>query len=182
MWYSDECLRKHKFYCTVGDRIIHHEIDLSWSNASHYCRDNMSDLATVSEANTGYLNKSGWIALYRGVGETWSWIGHEPSSYRNWAPGQPDKTDCGLLKPAAVKWQSNVCSKKLNFVCFDDNLVVVNESKTWEDALRHCRSMQAPCDDTSVPCVDRYDFLSLEDVSDYSYVRDRIYRATTDEV
>lgn len=182
MWHSDRCSGKYEFYCTVGDSIIHHKINLNWYSASHYCQNKVSDLATVSETNAGYFKKSGWIGLYREVGETWSWIGDGPSSYRNWAPREPVNTDCGFLKTATIKWYSSACSKKLNFVCFDDNLVVVNESKTWEDALQHCRAMETPCVKSSAPCVDRYDFLSLEALSDYNYVRDRIHKATTDEV
>ncbi len=182
LWYSDRCSGAHEFYCIMEDRIIHHGFNLSWYRASQYCQEYISDLATINKRNIGCFNKSGWIGLYREVGETWSWIGHGSSSYRNWAPGQPVNTDCGSFELASVEWQSHSCSKRLHFVCFDDNLVLVNESKTWEGALKHCRGMKTPCVDSLVPCEYRYNFMSLEDLSDYNYVRDRIYRATTDEV
>lgn len=52
---------------------------------------------------------------------------------------------------------------------------------TWEDALRHCWEMETPRVDSAGPREYGYNLLSLN-VSEYSYVRDRIYRATTDEV
>ncbi|KAI4810736.1 hypothetical protein KUCAC02_013668 [Chaenocephalus aceratus] len=84
------------------------------------------------------------IGLHRKAGETWSWIGDQQSDFRNWAQGEPFYADCGSFDPVNQKFHSKACSTELPFLCYDDNLVVVNENKTWEDALKHCRKMESP--------------------------------------
>ncbi|KAL7394407.1 hypothetical protein ABVT39_025667 [Epinephelus coioides] len=178
-WYSLRCLSKRNFFCSQENKIKHHKMLLTWFHASQYCQsNNTGELATITNAD--HLKKTGWIGLYREAGETWKWIGDQPSDYRNWAPKEPITYDCASFNLGTKKWFGRMCSTELHFVCHDDNLVVVNENKTWEDALSHCRSMKTPCV-SQRPCKYKHDLLSLE-LSDYSYVRDRIYRATTDEV
>lgn len=176
MWYSAQCSSINNVYCSRGDVIQYHTVMLSWYDAVKCCMENYGYLATVTQVNSGDVDKRGWIGLYRVGGKTWNWTGSLASSYRNWAPGQPLTADCGSLHAFIGGWVGYACSEKFNPFCFVDNLVVVNENKTWEDALIHCREMKASC----AGCT--YDLLSLTDVSQYNYVRDRIYRATTDEV
>lgn len=102
------------------------------------------------------------------------------SDYRNWAPGQPLTSDCGSFDPVTGQWYIKQCPQKLQFVCYDDSLVVVKKNKTWEEALRYCRSMRATCTASQEECV--YNLLSLTYMIEYNYVRERIYKATTDEV
>ncbi|XP_044063669.1 macrophage mannose receptor 1-like [Siniperca chuatsi] len=182
MWNSTNCSSTYYFHCSVGNTMQYHKSNLNWYHASQYCQNKTSELATITETNTNSLKKSGWIGLYRKAGKTWSWIGDSASEYRNWAPGQPLTADCASFDPVTKKWHSNACSKELQLACYDDNLVMVNENKTWEDALRHCRDMETPCVDSLRPCIYHHQLLSLQDLSDYGYVRDRLYRATTDEV
>nr|XP_046255844.1 macrophage mannose receptor 1-like [Scatophagus argus] len=182
MWYSNRCSSEYNFYCSVGNTIQYHKHTLSWYNAFQYCQGNMSDLATITKNNTNSFKKTGWIGLYRKGGETWSWTGVLSSDYRNWAPKQPLNLDCASFDPVTQKCRSSECSEKSQFACSDDNLVLVKENKTWEDALNHCQSIETPCSGVSGPCTYQHKLLSLEQLSDYNYVRDRIYRATTDEV
>ncbi|XP_039475413.1 macrophage mannose receptor 1-like [Oreochromis aureus] len=157
-------------YCAVVGNDL-----MCWYDAVKYCMENYGYLATVTQVNSGNIDKGGWIGLYRVGGKTWNWTGSLGSSYRNWAPGQPVTADCGSVVASTGGWVGSACSKEFYPFCFVDNLVVVNENKTWEDALIHCRRMKTSCSGC------KYDLLSLTDVSQYNYVRDRIYRATTDE-
>lgn len=182
MWHSHRCSSKNYFYCSSGGTIHYHKIALSWYTASQYCQEKKHDLATITQSNTGRFKKTGWIGLHHEDGDTWSWIGDLPSDYRNWAPTEPHNADCASFNADTETFYKNVCSKRLHHVCYDDNLVVVNENKTWEEALSHCMEMETPCVSTLKRCKYNYNLLSLDDLSDYSYVRDRIYRATTDEV
>ncbi|TWW79540.1 Transmembrane protein 147 [Takifugu flavidus] len=62
----------------------------------------------------------------------------------------------------------------------NDNLLVVKENKTWEEALNHCLQLNA-CEDYS-SCDYTYNLLSLKEGSNLNYIRNRIYGATTTEV
>lgn len=81
---------------------------------------------------------------------------------------------CGSYNSLTKMWESSLCSLEKPFICYADNLVVVTENKTWEDALNHCREMTNKSF--------KFDLLSVTNSSDYGYVSDRLYRATTDEV
>ncbi|TDH17434.1 hypothetical protein EPR50_G00008200 [Perca flavescens] len=69
------------------------------------------------------------------------------------------------------------CSARFPFVCFADNLVLVKENKTWEEALEHCRALSS----TSQPNV-RYELVSVQPGEDQDYVMNRVMEADTDEV
>ncbi|KAM3614060.1 uncharacterized protein V6R79_009283 [Siganus canaliculatus] len=178
-WYSAKCSSLHGFYCLKGgnnDKITYHSIALDWNTASQQCK-----LPTIDQTNSHELSQTGWIGLYRVAGESWSWI-QTSSDYRNWAPGQPLNADCASFDSVTQKIHSNVCSEKLSPICYEDNLVVVNENKTWEAAYSHCKNLNIICSHPSKLCRYKHTLLSLVDSSDYTYIRDRISRATTDEV
>ncbi|KAL3060607.1 hypothetical protein OYC64_015042 [Pagothenia borchgrevinki] len=172
---------------------------MNWSEARLYCQRNHVDLVAgnivdISGLNGSLLNlRQVWMGLRRVPrnDSAWRWIdpkggegvsGGDFSQSVLWAQGEPRYADCGSFDPVNQKFYSKACSTELPFLCYDDNLVVVNENKTWEDALKHCRKMESPCEDEPSPCIYKHDLLSLEVLVEYNYVRDRIYKATTDEV
>ncbi|XP_034468262.1 lymphocyte antigen 75-like [Hippoglossus hippoglossus] len=180
---------------------------MTWTEARQYCQRNHIDLVTWNTVDRVWLSKrlvqidvkEAWIGLHRDPEKdaVWKWInvksgegvaGPDLSQSSDWADGSqsahcaPLTTDCGSFDPKTEKWYSKVCSQELEPVCYDDNLVVVNKNKTWEQALRHCKAMTTPCADSPESCVCTYKMLSLHNQRDYDYVRERIYRATTDEV
>ncbi|XP_068426860.1 macrophage mannose receptor 1-like [Clinocottus analis] len=185
-WHSVKCVSKYNYYCKNDHQLIHYsKYEYTWGRAVWACIGyNLFKfrLATITAANTDDLTHVGWIGLYRNAGDSWKWVSGQTSDYRNWAPGQPINADCGSFDSGTEKWHSNVCTEEHRFVCYDDNMVVVTESKTWEGALSHCRSMESQCEDVANPCRYRYELLSLERPSDYSYVRGRLSEAETDEV
>ncbi|KAF7643116.1 hypothetical protein LDENG_00242840 [Lucifuga dentata] len=69
-------------------------------------------------------------------------------------------------------------------MCYDETLVLVQENKTWEEALQHCRSLEAV--DSSKAATEyqnhRYDLVSLLTQDDHDYAREKAQEATTDEV
>ena len=182
MWYSETCSHSYDFYCSENNKIQHHRNRSSWYNASKQCQANgIGELAIINHADPEVLQDTGWIGLHRKGGDTWTWTGDQESDYRNWAPTEPLTADCGSFKADSVKWYSNVCSERHRFACSDDSVVLVKENKTWEEALEHCRGLKPPCVKSTKPCV-QFDLLSLSHLSEYDYIRDRSYRATTDEV
>ncbi|XP_017265398.1 uncharacterized protein LOC108232267 [Kryptolebias marmoratus] len=165
---------------------------LKWDDARQYCKKNHIDLVTLDMADLDklmdWLVKNDLFPVWVGLHEdpeqqlVWKWInvktgegvtGEDVSQTTNWANTENITGSCGLYSIHKLYYKVN-CSEMHNFLCTDDDLVLVTENKTWEDALSHCRNMTTSSY--------QYDLLSFTDSSDFSYVRDRIYRATTEEV
>ncbi|KAM4581012.1 uncharacterized protein PAE49_005677 [Odontesthes bonariensis] len=161
---------------------------LDWNAARLYCQRNHVDLVTWDVVDSDWLAENFrekgdyfWIGLHRDQGLIWKWINVKTGEGLSGDDVAQDEIwsdidligDCGLFKPVTKKWYQSKCDREYQFLCYDDNLVVVNENKTWEDALSHCREMTTPSK--------QYDLLSLTSPLN-SYVSERIYRATTDEV
>ena len=82
-------------------------------------------------------------------------------------------------------WRSGPCDKRKAFICHEETLVLVKERKTWEEALEHCRALEAV--DPSKPATayqnHRYDLASLLTPEDQIEARERMNRqASTVEV
>ncbi|XP_054898311.1 macrophage mannose receptor 1-like [Poeciliopsis prolifica] len=166
---------------------------LTWEAAREYCQKYHIDMVTWNTVDpnllTTWLLERGfttvWIGLHEDPEESlvWRWInvktgegltGDDVSASCNgsFTPGLGGS--CGSYNSLTKQWEGIQCFLQRPFICYADNLVVVTENKTWEDALSHCREM--------TNATFKYDLLSVTNSSDYGYVSDRIYRATTDEV
>ena len=106
----------------------------------------------------------------------------DASSDTNWAFGETDHNEnCGFL--SVTKWYSHFCSVLLASICASDNVILVKENKTWEEALEHCRAMgsEEPSQHNHYP-DHQYDLVSLQSDDDHHYARDKIQEASTNEV
>lgn len=180
MWHSGPCSNKKHFYCSFTDRIEHFRISKSWNNASQYCHSFSGQLVNMHPINASSLNMTGWIGGYE-RDNVWKWVGNFTPSVTNWAPNEPQSKDCATYDADSNIYLRTSCSERFNPFCLHDNLLVVKENKTWEEALNYCFALNA-CNRNMPHCQDTYNLLSLDEESDYSYIRDRIYRATTTEV
>uniref|UniRef100_A0A3Q3H1C7 Snaclec subunit B-like n=1 Tax=Kryptolebias marmoratus TaxID=37003 RepID=A0A3Q3H1C7_KRYMA len=87
--------------------------------------------------------KEGWIGIYwNKTVQKWVWSGGDIVTYHNDLDLQND--GLVLLQSTADNvywtvngWQWKNGGEKHSFFCFD--LTVVQEEKTWEEALEHCR-------------------------------------------
>ena len=107
--------------------ISHFTILSSWQTARDKCLAWGGDLATVTSLeeynlmyslNTAYANC--WIGLNDLETEgTWVWVDGSNSTYRHWAPGQPEgpavNQDCGCLW-SSRKIEDCVCSE--TYYCY----------------------------------------------------------------
>uniref|UniRef100_A0A3Q2CQD8 C-type lectin domain-containing protein n=1 Tax=Cyprinodon variegatus TaxID=28743 RepID=A0A3Q2CQD8_CYPVA len=125
----------------------------TWTEAQQYCRENHTDLATVSNMadmkrllnnSAGNMNEA-WIGLYdQTYGDrTWYWsLPGVEFNETNWKPGEPNDIrteNCGIISNP-LKWGDNGdCKEKKPFICYDDNLVLVQEKMNWANALSYCR-------------------------------------------
>nr|XP_024655815.1 putative C-type lectin domain family 20 member A [Maylandia zebra] len=123
------------------------EEKITWTKAQNYCRDHYTDLASGLDQVDGQefkiLKKSQdlWIGLFR---DTWRWSDGSNFSFRHWDmesfnDGQNKKKCASTLLNRSRKWSSDECNKKKYFFCYGDKLILINENKTWEEALDYCR-------------------------------------------
>uniref|UniRef100_A0A8C8G537 C-type lectin domain-containing protein n=1 Tax=Oncorhynchus tshawytscha TaxID=74940 RepID=A0A8C8G537_ONCTS len=135
------CLNKQFHFVNEGGK--------TWEKAQQYCREKYIDLAFISnqdevdELNNISTTDYVWIGLYRDPSHPreWKWSGGWNSSFRFWEKGQPNNLN-GIQNCVDVKnheMNDKQCTEKYPFLCFDLNVVLVKENKTWEEALEHCR-------------------------------------------
>ncbi|XP_065146134.1 uncharacterized protein [Paramisgurnus dabryanus] len=111
------------------------QMNLSWSEALRYCRENHVDLVSVDSEEiqfmvTKVIRQSSTDAVWMGLHyycqmNLWIWIRGEAVCYQNWAPGNGTKLmDCNTEHRAgAVQsggdhlWISLPRSQQLNFIC-----------------------------------------------------------------
>ncbi|XP_048039500.1 C-type mannose receptor 2-like [Megalobrama amblycephala] len=138
--------------CSVSECVQrqYHFINVrkTWTEAQRYCRENYTDLATVDNMNNmNELKKSVndgrvWIGLQKTSHNKWQWSSGDPALYLNWAPTQPDSSECGMMKNGQM--HDLPCDNTRAFICSSSNntntgLVFVNEQKKWRDAQSYCR-------------------------------------------
>ncbi|XP_039897028.1 C-type mannose receptor 2-like isoform X1 [Simochromis diagramma] len=122
---------------------------MSWTQAQNYCRYNHTDLASGLNQVDGEEMKalfnggpmSVWMGLFR---DSWRWSDGSDSSFRYWDmqlfnDEQSNKTCAMTLLNRSGKWSSDECGKEKPFFCYDDKLILIQENKTWEEALDYCR-------------------------------------------
>ncbi|XP_053272741.1 lymphocyte antigen 75 isoform X1 [Pleuronectes platessa] len=130
----------------------------TWTEAQSYCREKYTDLATIE--NTEEMKKlkdtvsaagnssEVWIGLYSHIDWKWSdGFNQSGAECRSWHRNQPNNFN-GNQFCVAVTYVGELydffCNRKMIFFCYrgtleDSDFVLVNTTKTWSDAQRHCR-------------------------------------------
>ena len=85
-----------------------------------------------------------------------------------WHDGHPGSKWCVTVYEG--KLFDIACASNLHFLC--EYYLVLEEEKTWEEALHHCRSLEP----------DASDLLSFHDEEELSHAQDEMTRAQTEEV
>uniref|UniRef100_A0A3B3T717 C-type lectin domain-containing protein n=1 Tax=Paramormyrops kingsleyae TaxID=1676925 RepID=A0A3B3T717_9TELE len=106
-------------------------INLTWTDAQAYCRENYTDLATIDNmeemkrltesVGTGYTGEA-WIGLKNGTSLRWQWSsGEGDTRYINWDNGQPNFWDndqhCTDFQSNGA-WNDYSCSTLWYFICY----------------------------------------------------------------
>ncbi|XP_071219345.1 CD209 antigen-like protein C [Salvelinus alpinus] len=87
-----------------------------------------------------------WIGLKKSLG-VWRWSDQSGFSFwdlfkANMADGSyQDGEFCGVVTFPSGMLNFQGCTTNSNFICYDDELVLVSENKTWSEALWHCRDL-----------------------------------------
>ncbi|XP_034733155.1 C-type mannose receptor 2-like [Etheostoma cragini] len=119
----------------------------TWAVAQNYCRWHHSDLITIrNQQHADMLAPyEGWIGLHCNTLDFgWKWSrGEEHATMLNWDSSEPDKDHhCVWKTNSSPKWKTAKCSATKPFLC-DEDLILVQEEKTWEEALVQCRQLAA---------------------------------------
>ncbi|XP_073726383.1 C-type mannose receptor 2-like [Misgurnus anguillicaudatus] len=132
-WNDVHCSFSQTFVCHE-DNLILIQMNLSWSEALRYCRENHVDLVSVDSEEiqrwvTDVTDESSTDAVWMGLHyycqmNLWIWIPGEAVCYQNWAPGNETAVnDCdhevksGAVQYGDHRWISLPQSHKLNFIC-----------------------------------------------------------------
>ncbi|KAI7808400.1 putative secretory phospholipase A2 receptor-like [Triplophysa rosa] len=119
----------------------------TWDEAQQYCRTNYHDLSTfIDEIEEQQFLKEAvsqtsdaWIGLNKYSG-TWKWTTGEVTTQISWDNGEPDSNYCAYLHKDRKKLYDGGSYYTRTFFCMKIfEIVVVQQSESWEGALEYCR-------------------------------------------
>ncbi|XP_068587588.1 L-selectin-like [Cebidichthys violaceus] len=162
---------------------------MSWKEAQAQCREKFTDLVTINseKENQDFVSGQGWIGLYREDSNSeWKWSRTgEIAKFTIWKDDDPKNDEnCAFKYPRTDKWESDRCDAGHSSMCYNEKLVLVKKMKTWEQALKHCRALEAVNSSKLATSYQnhRYDLATLLTQDDHDFAREKAQGATTNEV
>uniref|UniRef100_A0A3Q3LZ77 C-type lectin domain-containing protein n=1 Tax=Mastacembelus armatus TaxID=205130 RepID=A0A3Q3LZ77_9TELE len=143
-----------------------------WLEAQHYCREHHTDLVSgqnqINDELNKKLSKDQWyaIGLFR---DTWGWSDGSSFSFRHWnqAFTDDDTETCAMtLLNQDGTWDSDDCNKRNPFFCYDDKVILINENKTWVEALYYCREKY-------------HDLVSITNLDEQRWIKEKAKKANS---
>ncbi|XP_036072501.1 macrophage mannose receptor 1 [Oryzias melastigma] len=163
---------------------------MTWFDAQRYCRENHIDLISgpqleelqkhnddteniiqvyerTTVVNLNSLSRFNYIfiGLFR---DAWTWSDGSSFSFRHWNvwyDSTSEKNNCTILNQDGV-WETKICSERKPFICYTDHVILINESRTWEEALYYCRHHH-------------HDLVTITNLDDQRWVQEKTKNATT---
>lgn len=112
-----------------------------------------------------------WTFDICAAGGTWKWTKGR-SEYRKWAQNEPGNNgDCVSISSLSKLMSTQSCSARFPLLCYSDNVVLVKENKTWEEAQERCRALNA-----------QYELVSVVPGAEHNFVMTKVPPANTEEV
>ncbi|XP_030286401.1 macrophage mannose receptor 1-like [Sparus aurata] len=179
-WWDTSCTPTRPFICynatNSSDKFYVSEKQKNWLQARRYCRDKHTDLVSgktqlEDQQLTSKLQEGPdyWIGLFR---VTWRWSDGRSSFFRPWnlifSDSQPDNKTCATLNKKG-NWSNDNCNSTKPFFCYSDKVILINENKTWEEAINHCRENYK-------------DLISITDAEQQRWVQERAKDASSSHI
>nr|XP_055034500.1 macrophage mannose receptor 1-like [Misgurnus anguillicaudatus] len=132
----------------IQRRFHHINMTMNWTEAQRYCREKYTDLATVNNMNDmNQLIKSVntsklympnvWIGLQNTSVYKWKWSMGDSVNYLNWNNELKGTDNCAFIRNGT--WYPQNCGQRSSFICYNDNLILIQMNLSWSEALRYCR-------------------------------------------
>ncbi|XP_036072503.1 C-type mannose receptor 2-like isoform X1 [Oryzias melastigma] len=116
----------------------------------------------LKDCNGGYI----FIGLFRA---TWSWSDGSSFYFRLWDEEYSNRDkrhhNCSKLTRNG-RWSVDDCGEERPFFCYQDHVILINESRTWEEALYYCRHHH-------------HDLVTITNLDDQRWVQEKTKNATT---
>ncbi|XP_073670275.1 C-type mannose receptor 2-like [Paramisgurnus dabryanus] len=181
-WHHQSCNTNMRFICynESSKGFIIDGSSVSWRAAQIFCRQHHTDLTSVrNQTENQQIQKimkdtnisEVWIGLFN---DSWEWSDESNSTFRYWGLNQPNingsSEDCTAVR---MKEQGQMhdlsCSSYLTFVCYENNLILIQMNLSWSEALRYCR-------------VNHVDLVSVDSEEIQFMVTKVIHQSSTDAV
>ncbi|XP_017165768.1 secretory phospholipase A2 receptor-like isoform X3 [Poecilia reticulata] len=176
-WIDQKCKNKKYFLCyDENDRNPKYHLikeEKTWQEAQSYCRDKHTDLISgtkqLQDEEVKKLMKSNdqpYIGLFR---DNWRWSDGSSFSFRHWNKdfNNPESiSDQCAMTDDGGRWKNDNCAERKPFICYDDKFILINENKTWEDALTYCRDHH-------------HDLVTITNMDDQRWIQEKVKNAST---
>ncbi|XP_039667169.1 macrophage mannose receptor 1-like isoform X1 [Perca fluviatilis] len=179
-WDDDLCSNTYKCICYDDNQKTFYisNFTMTWLEAQRFCRKNYTDLISGVKQLEDFMKQPYyanlckpnelcpfWIGLFRD--SDWSWSDGSSFSFRSWDKGEDEHPEkkCAMTKSNG-NWSSNDCKKTKPFFCYNDSVILINQSMIWEDALYYCRHHHG-------------DLVSITNLDDQRWVQERAKMAST---
>ncbi|MED6244186.1 hypothetical protein ATANTOWER_029865 [Ataeniobius toweri] len=151
---------------------------MTWSQAEEYCNNGYNGLASFATWHTTFFSEQNfpiWIGLHRNGG-SWKWsLGLEEDKHWNLSNPSNDTT-CVTISSVKKELATKNCQTQLPFLCTKDNMVLVKENKSWEEAFEHCQGLRS-----SSSSKIHFNLLSVKPGDEHTYVMNKVMEADTEE-
>ncbi|XP_073670278.1 C-type mannose receptor 2-like isoform X2 [Paramisgurnus dabryanus] len=181
-WRHQSCNMNMRFICynEISKGFIINGSSVSWRAAQIFCRQHHTDLTSVrNQIENQQIQKimndknisEVWIGLFN---DSWEWSDKSDSTFRDWSSGEPNNyggiEDCtAVIVTEQGQFNDYSGTSFQTFVCHEDNLILINESLSWSEALRYCRE-------------NHVDLVSVDSEEIQRWVTDVIHQSSTDAV
>ncbi|XP_028330341.1 secretory phospholipase A2 receptor-like [Gouania willdenowi] len=161
--YGFPCEQFYFFYCKVDNTVVFVPESRTWNGARESCHQQGGKLLTLEQdTDLKYIDDQELSVWVKTVG------------------GNVSEDSCVTLQSMEKTITVHNCSHHFPFVCMEDNVFMMEEKKSWEKAVEHCRALVL--DPSHHGNQSKYELLSVQDRQDEDFIRTKVLQAHTEQV